>query len=402
MKVLYIDVNCKNSSTGQIVYSLFSKCKENGIDAAICYGRGPKIKEKGIYKFGLDIETYFHAFMTRITGYTGCFSFFSTRRLLRYIRKFNPDVVHIHELHAYFVNIKPLLKYLRKNNIKAIFTNHCDFLFTGKCGVAYPCTKYIKGCGACPKKSDYPKSAIFDKTSKMWEAKKLLFERLPQSNVVMTGPSKFIVNRLSNTFLSKFRREVIPNFVDKSFRINSEFDQVCFKKDYNLPLDKKIVLMVASNALSDLKGGYSFIKLANEMKDTDLYFVLIGANINNRPSNCLTLDSVSDKEIISKFYNIAYCSLILSSYESFSLVAAESQCCGSPVLFFDVGGIKETVVDDSSIPVEYDNFGKIKNAIVCNAFDNVDRVKLSSLAIQRFSLKSISDNYFQLYKKLCN
>ena len=107
MKILLIDVNCKNSSTGKILYDLYTGVNESGNEAAVCYGRGKKIKEHNIFKFGLDVETYIHALLTRITGFTGCFSPFSTIRLIRFIKKFKPDVVHIHELHAYFVNILP-------------------------------------------------------------------------------------------------------------------------------------------------------------------------------------------------------------------------------------------------------------------------------------------------------
>ena len=97
MRVLLIDVNCNNGSTGKIVYDLYSNINSRGNTAAICYGRGPKIKEKNIYKFGIDIETYLHALLARITGYNGCFSYFSTKRLIKYIDCFKPDIIHIHE-----------------------------------------------------------------------------------------------------------------------------------------------------------------------------------------------------------------------------------------------------------------------------------------------------------------
>ena len=109
MKVLLIDVNCKDSSTGRIVYDMYTSINSSGNIAAVCYGRGRELAEPNIIKFGLDWETALHAILTRITGYTGCFSYFSTRRLMKFIREFRPDVVHIHELHAYFVNTKPLL-----------------------------------------------------------------------------------------------------------------------------------------------------------------------------------------------------------------------------------------------------------------------------------------------------
>lgn len=90
----------------------------------------------------------------------------------------------------------------------------------------------------------------------------------------------------------------------------------------------------------------------------------------------------------------------MSSYESFSLVSAESQCCGTPVLFFDVGGIKETIVDSSSLSVEYDDFEAIKNILDTNAFDNVNRNNISSLSMSKFAKESVYNSYIALYKKL--
>ena len=174
MKVLLIDVNCKYSSTGKIVYDLFRKLKVEGHEAAVCYGRGEVIREEGIYKFGLDWETRIHAGLARITGLNGYFSPISTKRLIRFIEKFQPDVIHIHELHAYFVNLKPLINYIKLKKIKVVWTFHCEYMYTGKCGHAYECLNFQKGCGDCPAVKDYPKSLFFDKTRKMLKDKKEL------------------------------------------------------------------------------------------------------------------------------------------------------------------------------------------------------------------------------------
>ena len=120
MKILLIDVNCKQSSTGKIVYALYEQLKQAGHTAAVCYGRGTKIKEEGIYKFGLDWETCLHAGLARLTGKNGYYSPFSTRRLIAYIEEFKPDLIHLHELHAYFVNIYPLLAYIKRRKIPVV------------------------------------------------------------------------------------------------------------------------------------------------------------------------------------------------------------------------------------------------------------------------------------------
>ena len=97
MRILYINVICKHGSTGKITYDLYTQCKDDGHEAVVCYGRGPKLKEPDVYKFGLDWETNVHALLTRLTGVNGCWSFFSTRRLLKFMDAFKPDVVHLHE-----------------------------------------------------------------------------------------------------------------------------------------------------------------------------------------------------------------------------------------------------------------------------------------------------------------
>lgn len=171
-RILLIDVNCKNSSTGKIVYDLYQNLRNDGREAAVCYGRGEKIEEENIFKFGLDWETNIHALCARITGYNGCYSYISTWRLIRFIDEFKPDVIHIHELHAYFVNIRPLLSYIKKKNIKVVWTFHCEYMYTGKCGHAYECTKYQKECGNCPNPKGYPKSLFFDRTREMFQMKK--------------------------------------------------------------------------------------------------------------------------------------------------------------------------------------------------------------------------------------
>jgi glycosyltransferase involved in cell wall biosynthesis len=181
-KILLIDVNCKNSSTGKIVYDLFQYLNAKGRNAEVCYGRGPSIKEKGIYKFGLDFETFFHAAFARITGYNGYFSPLSTIRLIKYIKKFKPDIIHIHELHAYFINIKQLFNFIKKNHIKVITTLHCEYMYTGKCGHAYDCIKYRSCCGKCPALHEYPKSLFFDKTKQMFLMKKNLYMKKKWKN----------------------------------------------------------------------------------------------------------------------------------------------------------------------------------------------------------------------------
>lgn len=271
-RILLLDVNCKFSSTGKIVYDLFNYLKKEGREATICYGRGELIKEDGIFKFGLDLETKIHAGLARLTGYNGCFSPFSTKRLIRYIENFKPDIIHIHELHAYFVNIKPLIKYIKKRNIKVVSTFHCEYMYTGKCGYAYTCDKYRYVCGKCPAVHEYPKSLFFDKTKQMFLMKKRLFEDLDMRIVT---PSQWLAERVKTSFLKDKPIRVIHNGIDTD--IFHPVDTSELRNELKIPSDYKIVLAVAPDIMNDRKGGQWILKLAEMMKNEKYYFVLVGA-----------------------------------------------------------------------------------------------------------------------------
>lgn len=271
-RVLLIDVNCKFSSTGKIVYNLFKGLKEDGREAAICYGRGDEIHEEGIYKFGLDWETNIHAGLARITGYNGYFSPLSTKRLIAYIEEFQPDVIHIHELHAYFVNIKPLLEYIKKRKIKVVWTFHCEYMYTGKCGHAYSCTNFMHGCGKCPAVHEYPKSLFIDRTKQMFSMKRKAMNGL---DVEIVAPSEWLAKRVKMSFLQNVKISIIHNGIDTN--IFKEQNTKSLRKELKIPSENQVVLAVAPDIMSESKGGKWVLKLAESMKDKPITFILIGA-----------------------------------------------------------------------------------------------------------------------------
>lgn len=272
MRVLLIDVNCKNSSTGKIVYDLYTNLRRQGHEASVCYGRGEPVKEPNIYKFGLDWETYMHAALARITGLNGCFSCFSTRRLIKYIDRFTPDVIHIHELHAYFVNIKPLIQYIKKKNIKVVWTFHCEYMYTGKCGNSYDCLKWKNGCGECPAVKEYPKSLFLDRTKYMFSVKKKLLMDL---DMIIVTPSQWLADRVKQSFLKDKPIQVLHNGIDTE--IFHSVNSSDLRGELNIPEDHKVVLSVAPNIMSEAKGGEWVFRLADNLKDEKITFVLVGA-----------------------------------------------------------------------------------------------------------------------------
>lgn len=301
MKVLLIDVNCKNSSTGKIVYDLYSYINSIGDEAAVCYGRGDKVNEKNIYKFGLDWETYVHAFLTRLTGFTGCFSYLSTKRLLRFIKKFQPDVVHIHELHAYFVNIKPLINYLKTNHIKTVMTLHCEFAYTGKCGHSVECEQWKNGCQKCPHLKEYVSTMWFDHTGYMWKQKKELFEDFDKLTVVT--PSKWLADRAKESILKDNSIHVIHNGVDTSSFYPK--DTSALRKTLGIDYGEKVVFALAPHLMSEAKGGTYLLQMAKKFEKQKVKFVMVGIDAEYQidSDSTITKRSFSDRKKTIEYYS---------------------------------------------------------------------------------------------------
>lgn len=276
-RILLVDVNCKFSSTGKIVYDLMHNLQQDGHEAAVCYGRGELVQEQNIYKFGLDWETRLHALLARITGYNGCFSPLSTRRLIKFIDEYKPDVIHIHELHAYFVNIEPFLDYIKRKNIKVVWTFHCEYMYTGKCGHANDCNRFQNGCGNCPNIKGYPKSLMFDKTHEMFEMKKRCLTGI---NLSIVTPSKWLSDRVGLSFLQNVQRNVIHNGINTS--IFSPIESQALRDRLGIPPKNKVVLALAPNIMSEDKGGHWVVELAKRMREQDILFVLVGDTLHQR------------------------------------------------------------------------------------------------------------------------
>lgn len=399
MKVLLIDVNCKNSSTGQIVYSVYSYLNSNGHDSAVCYGRGDKIGETNIYKFGIDIETVFHAFMTRLTGYMGYFSFFSTCRLIKFIKAFKPDVVHLHEIHSYFVNVNKLLSFLKKNKFKTVITLHCEFFYTGKCGHSLTCEKWKTECGKCPRKKDYPSSLFFDKTRTMFRQKKTLLQDFP--NLIVTAPSKWLAERAKLSFLKDHKIFCVPNGIDTNIFYPQDVSDM--REEMGIQSNEMVVLSVAPHLMSKLKGGEYVLKIAERLKDKPIKFILVGVDdvIKEENANVIKFGPIYDKTRLARLYSLADVFLICSERENFPTTCLEAQCCGTPIFGFNTGGTRETSVYEGNAFVDYEDIDDLVELIYgANIKDDKISKKISEIATQKFGISAMAENYLSIYKEL--
>lgn len=404
MKILLIDVNCKASSTGEIVYNLYNYLRKNGHQAAICYGRGPNIKENCIFKFGLDLETYAHAALSRLTGLNGYFSYKSTRRLIKFIENYKPEIVHIHELHGYFVNLYRVVNYLKSKNIPIVWTFHCEYMYTGKCGHAYDCKRFIDQCGHCPYLHDYPSSFFIDATKYMLKQKKRCLENYER--LLIISPSNWLAKRVRMSFLKEKKLRVIHNGinVDTWYSRNDQFlaNEILFPKNH------KIVLSIAPNILSEQKGGKWVLRLARIMEKDDILFILVGAltkknaSVTNYEANVLVFPITKDQNRLAKFYSIADLFLICSKRENYPTTCIEAQCCGTPIAGFNEGGSMETDLDSGRYFVDYGDLIEL-SIMVRKALSEESprkREQRSQLAHQQFTYNKMGEEYVRAYRDM--
>ncbi|MEL7657244.1 MAG: glycosyltransferase, partial [Bacillota bacterium] len=320
--------------------------------------------------------------------------FFSTRKLLKFMKEYKPDVVHIHELHAYFINFLPVIKYLKDNNIKTIWTFHCEYMYTGNCGHAFDCNNWLHECGNCPSIRSYPKSLFFDFTKKMFLDKKRAFEGF--HNLTIVTPSKWLAGRVQQSFLKNKRIRIIYNGIDtKVFQPRAVDD---LRKKHNLTTER-ILLAVAPNLLSDEKGGKYVLETASRMTDDNMKFILIGVDEVGAEydENVIVLGKILDQVELSKYYSLADSFLICSKKETFPTVCLESLACGTPVYGFDAGGVKETAPDGLGVFVPYGDVEGLVEVIKRNDFSEDISSQCEQYAKEHYSKEAMYQKYKELY-----
>ncbi len=399
MRVLLIDVNCKKGSTGKIVYDLYQQLKADGHEAAICYGRGEPIVGENIFKFGLDWETNIHAGLARLTGLNGYFSPLSTKRLIRFIESFKPDVVHIHELHAYFVNHKPLLTYLQKKQIKVVWTFHCEYMYTGKCGHAYECEKWKTECGNCPAVRDYPKSLYLDFTRKMFRDKKRLLENM---DFTIVTPSKWLADRVRMSFLKSKEIIVIHNGIETETvfypREQADIDEL--KGRYGLD-GKKIVLSVAPNIMDERKGGKTVLEVSNRFIGEPVHFVLVGAEQDKTIDDNVTLiKQTANQDELALWYSAADVFLICSKRETFSMTCAEALCCGTPVAGLKSGAPETVFKEPYAVFVESRDVFQLKSVLTNRLSHSINSCDVRNYGVNNFSKGQMFFSYLAVYREI--
>lgn len=402
--MLVMQINCvyKKGSTGKITYDIHSELLKQGIESVVCYGRGEKINEPHVYKTCGEVYSKINHLLSEFTGvmYGGCF--FSTNKLIKIIKKEKPDVVHLQCINGYFVNIYRLVSWLKKHDIKTVLTLHAEFMYTANCGYALDCDKWQTGCGHCPRLKQETKSFLIDGTHKSWMKMKKAFDGF-NDNLVVTSVSPWLMERAKlSPILNDKKHEVVLNGVNTD--VFHFYDTAELRSQMGLNGVKVIFHATPSfdDNINNIKGGYHLLKLAEKMLEENVKFVVAGNHPDGLkvPPNVILLGKVSDQELLAKYYSMADVTLLTSKKETFSMVTAESLCCGTPVVGFKAGAPEQIAIEQYSNFVEYGDIELLLNAIKTIIAANLDKMKISKNAIKQYSKDGMFNNYLMLYLQI--
>ena len=348
MRVFMINSVCGIRSTGRICTDIAEILEANGHECKIAYGREevPQKHQKYAVRIGNAKSVKWDALKTRLLENAGLNSKCTTKKLIQQIQEYNPDVIHLHNLHGYYVNVEVLFRYLKTCGKKIVWTLHDGWAFTGHC--AYfdfaGCEQWKNGCEKCPQKKEYPKSILLDKSKRNYAKKKELFTGIP--NFTIVTPSQWLANLVKQSFLKEYEVKVIRNGIDtKVFKpTDSGVRQI-----YGLQ-DKKILLGVAS-AWVERKGVTDFITLSQSLGE-GYQVVLIGvteAQKKTLPKEILAITRTNNVQELAGWYTAADVFLNPTYEDNYPTVNLEAQACGTPVITYATGGSVENVPEENVV-----------------------------------------------------
>lgn len=331
---------CGIRSTGRICVDIADALTARGDVVKIAYGREnvPQQYQNYAWRIGSNFDLNVHGLEARLMDGVGLGSKFATKNLISRIMDYNPDIIHIHNLHGYYINFEILFDFLKTSKKNVIWTLHDCWPFTGHCPYFefVNCENWLTGCGKCQQIGEYPKS-YFDFSRRNWKRKKRAFNGV--ENMILVTPSQWLADLVRQSYMKTYPVKVIHNGVDtKLFRpIISEV------KRKNHLLGKKVILGVASQ-WNYRKGLNYMIELAKRLGG-QYTVVVIGVTEEQKkglPSNMLGLSKTSSIQELAEWYSAADVFVNPTLEDNYPTTNLEAIACGTPVVTFDSGGSAES------------------------------------------------------------
>lgn len=398
MKILLLDVCSHTGSTGKIVFGAYNYYKSKGHEVMVCYSGERESKMEDQHFVGLNslFDSYYSAFMTRITGYEGLFNRKATKKLIKVVEEFKPDFVQISSLHGYFLNHFEFLEYLKKKQMRTLYLMVDQFPYLGKCCFASGCEKFKTQCQRCPQVKSYPKSLFFDWSKNIFERKKKIYEGF--ENLLFVG-TKWCVEQGKQSALFKNVSTLVMDY-PLDIETFQPRDTKALRVKLGIPENNKIAVIVA-RASFPAKGGRFFIDLAQKLQDyKEISFVYVGYDVDNWdiPDNVKTIGFVSSQFELSEYLSLGDVLINTSLADLTPLACLEGLGCGTPIAGFAEAGVPDSASPEFGTFVKTYDIDALAEAVLKTPRKTPERImEVRNYAVERFGSTNIYDRYLEVY-----
>lgn len=341
MKVLQITAFSGWGCTGRIAQGIHNSLISKGHQSVIAWGRTNTAPSDVVtIKIGNSIDQKCHGLYTRVTDKCGFLSKSATIEFLKKVDDYKPDVIQLHIMHGYYINIELLFQYIKEKNIPVVWTFHDCWAFTGHCPYFdfADCQKWKEGCYKCGQKKHHPASWILDNSNWNWEKKRQLFTQI--DNLTIVTPSEWLAALVRQSFLRESDIKVIRNGINLN---NFKPTYGNIKEKYKLG-EKKIILGVSSTWVKS-KGLEDFYTIAKDLPE-QYQVVLVGLTKkqkNRLPEYIKGIERTDNVIELAELYTAASVFVNPTYEDNYPTTNLEALACGTPVVTYETGGSVEAV-----------------------------------------------------------
>ncbi len=400
-KLLQINITANWGSHGRIAEDIGRLAQANGWDSYMAYGRWANPSQLPLIKIGHMADEYLHGIQSRLLDNHGLASKSATKKLLHEIDKIHPDLIHLHNIHGYYLNYPLLFHYLSENDIPVVWTLHDCWAITGHCAyfTYVKCEEWKTGCQLCNYKHTYPISLLRQRSAVNYALKQKCFTSCKKMTLVPV--SQWLADIIGETFLSKYPIKMIHNGVDLNvFRCPDNPTNIFekYKGDY--------IILGINSKWDSRKGLSDFFKL-RQLLDSRYLIVLVGLSkqqIKKLPKGIIGIERTNSVSELAQYYAAANVFVNPTYEDNFPTANIEALACGTPVITYETGGSPEAIVEGKTgFVVPYGSVEKLARIIKDTAEVGIlesMRASCRQRAEQCYDKRSRYQEYMDLYQSM--
>ncbi len=361
--LLQINTVVNSGSTGRIAEEIGQTAMAAGWRSVIAYGRNPRPSASELIRIGSDWEVRLHGVRSRIFDDHGFGSRKATEAFIREAEKLSPDLIHLHNVHGYYLNIDVLFRWLAQANVPVVWTLHDCWPFTGHCSHFdfIKCARWETGCFSCPQKKEYPASLLSDRSRKNREQKRVLFSSVKKLTLVSV--SDWLTGIAQKSFLGDKMISRIYNGTDTEI-FSPKGNGNVVRERYGL--GNRFTVLGCASVWTERKGLSDFVKLRERVPERDLAIVLVGLSgkqISELPAGIVGIRRTESVEALAELYSASDLFLNTTYEDTFPTVNIEALACGTPVCTYKTGGSPEAIDENTGLVVEQGDIAGLVSAI---------------------------------------